>query len=124
MDTIKGPPTRDAMVRRGRVRDVGGRLPRHVAIDATVLAILLAAVGLGNLAALLLVAIQAAVAEKADARVLARRRVRVMAGDATEPPAAGLEAAAELHLLDVIDRVRIVQVGFHEDIPEFVERQA
>src|SRR5262249_55245763 len=64
---------------------------------------------------------QAAPAEESDAFVFRGLRVWIVAGDAAELPTAGGEATAQLHLLDVVDRVWIVQVGVDENVPELAQ---
>src|SRR5262249_31294376 len=103
------------------------RIARQVTAGAVVLRALLQPL-LGRLgAAAVAVALEAAAAVEGDAAFGGDRRVRVVTGDAAELllVAAALEATAEEHLFDVVERlgVAVGPVG-DEDGEELVQRQA
>ena len=115
---------RDAVISHRRVSDVSGPAPGHVAVDATVVGLAGAAVGLGDAAGPGLVAGEAARAVVLDPLGRPRAAVRVVAGRAAEGAAAGGVAAAGVHLLDLADGPGAAgRPRLDEDRDELVERE-
>ena len=115
---------RDAVISHRRVCDVSGPAPGPVAVDATVVGLARAAVGLGDAAGPGFVAGEAACAVVLDPFGRPRAAVRVVAGRATERSAAGGVAAAGVHLLDLADGPGAVgRPRLDEDRDELVVRE-
>ena len=91
------------MVRGGAVGDIGGRRTRQMAANAVVVAASRQPVFLRQATALFLVALQAALAEVGGLLPAFWQPMRIVAGDTPKAAFARTEAAALVHLLDLID---------------------
>ena len=118
-------PAWDAVIGRGGVRDVRGGVARHVAIDAAILRTLLDALGRGQRATVLLMAVEARSTVMSNACLGANTLVWVMAGDAANTLilAAAAITTAVVHLFDVVD-CPVVRPLAHKDGTERRQRQA
>src|SRR5712692_1711489 len=114
------------MVRDGGMSDVGARHAGHVTFDAIVLRTFLAADVEVQPTALFVMAGQAAAAVEIELNIGRRIVMRIVTSKTAELPAAFLETATGVHLLDVTDRAsRILLVGRqHKEGHDFAQRQS